>query len=177
METHRLGWHAGKRLECAFLFDGTGPGEFGMVTAKFIAWKGRQPVRVLTVELGQSIWKKTPNTVADFVALRRRQVFARVEMGGVGNWIFDFDGERIRRVYELAIGRVRASVIRSRARRWKIEERWPNMQWKVEDELGVGRLTADNTIRRTLHWDGRRFVPDHPGWSRIIRGRKKKRHV
>jgi hypothetical protein len=105
---------------------------------------------------------------ADFIGIGRRQLLVEATMEHVETHIFDFDGQRVRSIYEPEGGRVVVTPIRTRGGRWKLREEWGRSQFEDDVDHGDGIDVGGNCIVRYLHWNGKAFVLDRPGETRIL---------
>ena len=60
------------------------------------------------------------------------------------------------------------SGARNRCRGLRLRDDWPHNQFD-ECDLGLGVDMGVNGVIRYLHWNGKSFVPDHPGETRLIK--------
>jgi len=103
--------------------------------------------------------------VGDFAGLGRKQIFVTGTHRATDAYIYDCDGNSMRKIYECTLlGSVRPIW---RGKRWLIQEDCARSQW--EDTMGVGYEQPENLIRRTMRWDGFKFVPEKPRPNTIIR--------
>lgn len=130
---------------------------------------GRRDRRHYTVDVGAGKFELTHFECHDFTGRGRKQVFATTGANGFVTKVLDFDGARVRSLYATDGGRVIVCPVRAASGRWKLRERWPVRQWTDVDDLGTGKAVGVNEVERYVHWNGRRFVADRPGPSRIIR--------
>ena len=89
-------------------------------------------------------------------------------MGAVRTYLYEYDGVKVRTLYANEVGRVGVEI-HSRRRGCRLEETWPRSQYDGDgDDLGVGYDVGVNSVRRSLHWNGLKFVPDEPGETGIV---------
>ena len=98
----------------------------------------------------------------------RRQLFVSGDLGLEWTYLLDFDGLRVRQLYHLNEGHV--SVVLN----WvldppRILEYYDRWQFDGPD-MGLGREVAPGLVERTLVWRKSRFVPLHPGATKIVPG-------
>jgi hypothetical protein len=120
--------------------------------------------------------KYTRIQTADFIEAGHKQVFVTTAMGATSTDIFDFDGRTVRSLYEPEGGRVGVTLIPTKHHGWRLEESWGRMPYEDEFDLGTGYDKGRDGIVRSLHWNGKNFVPDRPGPTRIYdrNGRKER---
>jgi hypothetical protein len=165
---HFLGLIHGQRAYARHIVKNDPSGDFETLYIEF--WTtGRRHARS-RYEVGSGLAPTVRVECIDFLHVGRKQVFASIKMNAPQPVVLDYDGRKVRKLYEPEGGRVYVSPVKSRGGRWKLREDWPLRQWEDHEDLGVGVLTNGNTVRRFLHWNGHRFVPDRPGRTRILRG-------
>lgn len=110
----------------------------------------------------------------DFVGAGHKQLFVTTTMGAVSTDIYDFDGRTVRSLYEPEGGRVGVRLIPTKHHGWRLEESWGRMAYEDEFDLGTGYDKGRDGVVRSLHWNGKQFVLDHPGPTRILDANGKK---
>lgn len=110
----------------------------------------------------------------DFIEAGHKQVFVTTTMGAVSTEIYDFDSRTVRSLYEPEGGRVGVTLIPAKHHGWSLQESWGRMPYEDEFDLGTGYDKGRGGVVRSLHWNGKHFVPDHPGPTRILDANGKK---
>lgn len=153
------------------------PGGFGEFHIRFYTKKRNHLRQIADETIGSGILAKTPIKSGAFLGTGRKQIFISTEMGTVTTHLFDFTGARVRTLYsnEYIHGRVWVSLAKDKSGHVKIIEDQGRNTFN-DKNLGVGYAIGDKLIRRTLHWNGRRFAPDFPGRTRIQPLASKRKH-
>ena len=131
---------------------------------------GTKRLRTDVQEACESYLPDLRTVVGRFTGGGHKQLFVSATMGRVCTHLYDLSGTRLRTLYSREEGRVVVSPKRNASGGYDLEERWPKRQWEDEENLGDGRYDRrTNYVRRLLHWNGKAFVPYHPGPSRIVK--------
>ncbi|MEP6753974.1 MAG: hypothetical protein ABJA67_00620 [Chthonomonadales bacterium] len=151
-----------------WLFTPEDSGVAGSFKLKIIAAENKGHKTLGEKAIGESFLNDAKFQAGNFVRKDHKQVFISLILGRVYSAIYDFDGHRLKTLYEQNTGRVWTSMEKV-GESWQIREVWPIRQWDDEALLGTGRYVGSNVVERYLRWNGKAFVPVIPGPSKIIR--------
>ena len=166
VEEYDLGSRHGARLEATVHIS---PAENGTrhVEIEFRAVRSDHSLRTASFDGGLAINDRNVRIEAhDFVGLGHKQLFVSVENAGVGSYVLDFNGVRLKRLYSNELDRIRVKMVHSSGG-WRLVEYYSKWEWEGKHDLGEGRHYGVNLVSRTLRWRNGRFVPVRPGRSRI----------
>jgi hypothetical protein len=189
LKTVRLGMVHGSRIVCRIGLVRFGDNE-DELWLTFLVSRMTGALRTFRVDVGEcwdnDIWSRD-YSVADYVGLGRKQVFAETSYGVTVSGLYDCDGTHVRKLYFRDEGRDGAHFVRGKHGGWRLAEYWRYDEYgesgdQDDAEMGAafvviqpkGHLLGE--VCRMLHWNGRRFVPDNPGRTRILdrQGREEK---
>lgn len=123
--------------------------------AVFTATRDGKTVRRIDRDLGQTFGGPTGLAVGPFLYREdREQLFITLTMGRVQSWVFDFDGKKVRAVYERTEGRVATFISPNDRGGWKITELWPKSQY--EDHFPKPfKVRPDGCVLREVPVEGK----------------------
>ena len=120
------------------------------IHAVFTAIRRNKVVQRTERDLGQAFGGPTALVIGGFLGEDREQVFISLTMGAVRSWVFDYDGKKLKTVYERTKGRVATSVSPSANGGWQIDEHWPKQQFEDVFNGQPEHVRPDGYILRSV---------------------------
>ena len=117
-------------------------------------------------EAGETYLEELHTGLYNFTSSHTKQLFVTGRLGAVHTHIYAIDSRsgQLQEIYGRDGLRVVVTPKRGPKGIYLLEEAWERRQWMGQKNLGRGAINGD-FIERLLRWNGKAFVPVHPGPS------------
>ena len=158
--------HLGLSYKLVYYNSDSSVKEIGSYTLVVSASRHGKIVRTLNQHLSWGYTNLTKTTTCDIFHKGFRQLFIRITSLPSSNYLFEWDGVKLRRVY-YSFGHVAANPVKGPNNSWAVLEDWQRLQFLDTDESGAAVLNPMGGIRRYLVPAGDHLAPLPPRKSSV----------